>query len=47
MKVLIVDDDPDVREALRGILGTAGHGTAAAADGIEALEYLSKEGRPA
>lgn len=37
-RVLIVDDEPDVREALRRSLDFEGYGTETAADGLEALE---------
>jgi CheY-like chemotaxis protein len=38
--VLIVEDDPDIREMLRQLLSTAGYHTVAAADGLEALHLL-------
>jgi CheY-like chemotaxis protein len=44
--VLIVDDDPDIREALRDILGDEGYETAAATDGQAALDYLRSHPAP-
>jgi CheY-like chemotaxis protein len=38
--VLIVEDDPEVREMLRELLATAGFYTVAAEDGLEALHLL-------
>jgi CheY-like chemotaxis protein len=38
--VLIVEDDPDIREMLRQLLSDAGYHTVAAADGLEALHLL-------
>jgi CheY-like chemotaxis protein len=38
--VLIVEDDPDVREMLRQLLATAGFHAVAAQDGLEALHLL-------
>ncbi|WP_314175027.1 response regulator transcription factor [Streptomyces winkii] len=38
MKVLIVDDEPAVRDALRRSLAFEGYGTELAADGLDALE---------
>ena len=43
MRVLIVDDDPDIREAMSEVLELEGHRTACAADGREALEMLRKD----
>lgn len=40
--VLIVDDDPHVRDSLRDILTYAGHATEEAADGKVALDLLSQ-----
>ncbi len=45
MRVLIVDDDPDLREAIGDLLRTEGHRSVAVTDGSEALELLS-EGTP-
>jgi CheY-like chemotaxis protein len=42
LKVLIVDDDPDIREAMSEMLALEGHGTACASDGREALEILRR-----
>lgn len=38
--VLIVEDDPDIREMLKQLLASAGYHTVAAADGLEALHLL-------
>jgi len=45
-RVLIVDDNPDTREALGDLLGALGYCVADAADGMEALEYLHSHDRP-
>jgi CheY-like chemotaxis protein len=44
--VLIVDDNPDTREALEAVLSVKGYSAVAAADGLEALAYL-RGGGPA
>ena len=41
--VLVVDDDPDVRAALRDVLGDAGYLVAEAATGCEAREVFDRE----
>lgn len=38
--VLVVDDDPDVRESISELLDTAGYSTVQAANGQKALEIL-------
>src|SRR5438067_8459414 len=38
--ILVVDDDPDVREMLRLALANEGHSVAVAADGAQALDLL-------
>lgn len=38
--VLVVDDDADIRDAIKDILEDEGYRTAEAADGLEALSYL-------
>jgi len=44
--VLVVDDDPDAREAITAILGDAGYDALSAANGLEALGQLGDhEGR--
>lgn len=46
--VLLIDDDADMRDALAEILREEGFSVAAAAHGLEALEYLDKaESKPA
>jgi CheY-like chemotaxis protein len=42
-RVLIVDDDPDIREILGLILGADGFDVRVAADGAEALQLLSED----
>ena len=44
MRILVVDDEPAVREAVERALRVEGHDVLLAADGLEALEAL--EGRP-
>lgn len=44
--VLIVDDDPDIREALRQIIEKCGHSVATAGNGAEALDTLRAGVRP-
>jgi CheY-like chemotaxis protein len=38
--ILVVDDDDDVREALRRLLDDEGYAVAVASNGVEALDYL-------
>ena len=45
MRILVVDDEPSVREAVRRALGFEGYDVDLAGDGIEALELLAN--RPA
>ena len=40
-KILVVDDDPDVRMATRDFLTSKGHEVTLAADGVQALELLA------
>jgi CheY-like chemotaxis protein len=42
-KILVVDDDPNLRELLQDTLDTIGYDTIAAADGFEALEKLQDQ----
>ena len=42
MRILAVDDDPDVLELLRGILKTEGYEVETAKDGLEGLERIKK-----
>lgn len=39
--ILIVDDDPQLRQGIEVVLESAGYATAAVADGQEALKYLN------
>lgn len=45
-QVLLVDDDPDIREAIRDTLEDEGYETIEARDGQEALEYLRSHPAP-
>lgn len=45
VKIMVVDDDPDMRETLEMILGSAGYQVVAACNGEECLAKL-KEERP-
>lgn len=47
MLVLVVDDDDDLREALRVALGDAGHDCLLASNGSEALVLLRNGAKPA
>lgn len=44
--ILIVEDDPDIRETLQHLLETAGYRAPAAGNGKEALELLDSIERP-
>ncbi len=44
--VLVVEDDPDIREALSEALRGAGYAAAEAANGLEALDYLATHPDP-
>jgi DNA-binding response OmpR family regulator len=44
-KILVVDDDPDIREAIRAVLEAQSHQVVTAGDGEEGLSKL-KEERP-
>ena len=41
-RILVAEDDPAYAELIRIVLGEAGHEVTSAADGVEALEQLSK-----
>jgi two-component system, chemotaxis family, chemotaxis protein CheY len=43
--VLLVDDDPDIREALETVLQLDGHPVVSAGDGNEALDQLRRDAR--
>ena len=45
-QVLIVEDDPELREALRELLLDQGYEPAEAANGLQAIEYLREGRRP-
>jgi len=42
--VLIVDDDPDIRDSLREVLEDEGYEVATVANGREALDHLTATG---
>jgi two-component system response regulator MprA len=44
MKILVVDDEPAVRESLRRALQLEGYEVALARDGLEALESVHADG---
>ncbi len=44
LSILVVDDDPMVREATAGILADAGHSVTEAGDGFDAMHLLSRHG---
>lgn len=44
--VLVVDDDADIREAIRDTLEQEGYATEEAGDGTEALQYLREHAAP-
>jgi CheY-like chemotaxis protein len=47
VRVLVVDDEPDLREAMCNLLESAGHAVTSASNGREALEWLkSSSGSP-
>jgi CheY-like chemotaxis protein len=45
-RILVVDDDPDIRETLAELLQEEGYGVTSAAHGGEALSALRTEPRP-
>jgi CheY-like chemotaxis protein len=44
--ILIVDDDPDIRQSLREVLQDEGYTVNCVGNGREALDYLHKSKRP-
>ena len=46
-EVLLVDDDEDIRETVRGVLEARGYEVQVAVNGHEAFERLGTHGRPA
>ena len=42
--ILVVDDDREIRETLKDVLEEEGYDVAAAADGVEALAILRRDG---
>ena len=45
--VLVVDDDPDIRDTLKDVLELSGYGVVAFGDAREALVWLEHGGHPA
>jgi CheY-like chemotaxis protein len=45
-RVLLVEDDPDIRHVLASLLGRSGYEVAGAGDGRQALEYLGRHEAP-
>lgn len=43
LRILVIDDDPVMRELLEALLGLAGHAVTTAESGEEALEHLARE----
>ncbi len=41
-RILLVEDDPDMRETVRALLGCAGFTVVLASNGVEALELLGR-----
>ncbi len=46
MRVLIVDDDRDIRELLAAVVASDGHVAQTAVDGVDALEQLRRGATP-
>jgi CheY-like chemotaxis protein len=46
-RILIVDDDEEVRVAVSGVLRRAGYETVVATNGLDALEEVARHGAPA
>jgi len=46
MRVLVVDDDPDIRDVVSLVLGAEGHEVRSAGDGLEALDLIGAGFRP-
>jgi CheY-like chemotaxis protein len=46
MRILVIDDDSDIREILSVVLASEGYEVASAVDGVAALAELQRNGRP-
>jgi CheY-like chemotaxis protein len=46
MRILVIDDDSDIREIVSFVLATEGHEVCGAADGVAGLSQLRSGGRP-
>jgi CheY-like chemotaxis protein len=46
-EVMVVDDDPDIRDALKDVLELSGYGVVAFGDANDALVWLEHGGHPA
>ena len=45
--ILVVEDDPDTRQAMTTVLELEGYEVVSVANGKEALEHMRRDGRPA
>jgi CheY-like chemotaxis protein len=46
MRILVIDDDNDIREIISAVLAAEGHEVVGAVDGVAALDHLQRDGRP-
>ena len=46
MRILVIDDDNDIREIISAVLAAEGHEVVGAVDGVAALDPLQRDGRP-
>jgi CheY-like chemotaxis protein len=46
MRILVIDDDTDIREIIASVLATEGHEVVGAVDGVAALDELQRGARP-
>jgi chemosensory pili system protein ChpA (sensor histidine kinase/response regulator) len=45
-RILVVDDDDDIREVMQDLLASEGFNVEAAKDGLDALDKLERNGQP-